>query len=219
MTNADDPNLNPFAATKTPEAANPVALQKSYGGIGRLAYVGLIVLVVIAGIVVDLVLNLIGPEATVLLSIPVALIDFGAILWITAQRITNTGYSRWWCVVISVIPLSIIVMQLSNLFIPFAILILPLHVILFLRCIACPEGYADHRKLDTAGKIAIGLFFLSIALFLILFLESKGFFQSSNELIPRYKAVVNTNGAGGSVTSFDTWTGEFKTVLKPMVKS
>ena len=159
MTNADDPNLNPFAATKTPEAANPVALQKSYGGIGRSAYGGLIFLVGIAGTVMhnlDLMLNLIGPEATLLLFIPVALIEFGAILWITAQRITNTGYSRWWCVVI-VMPWSIIV-------IPFAIIAIALNVILILRCIACPEGYADHRKLDTAGKIAIGLFFGSIAL-------------------------------------------------------
>ena len=34
---------------------------------------------------------------------------------------------------------------------------------------------------------------------------------------PRYKAVVHTNGAGDSiprVTSFDTWTGEFKAVLR-----
>ena len=167
MTNADDPNLNPFAATTTPEAANPVALQKSYGGIGRLAYVGLIVLAVIVSVVMDEVLNLIGPEATVLLSIPVALIEFGAILWIDAQRITNTGYSRWWCVVI-VMPWSIIVipfaLPLSIIVIPFAIIAIALNVILFLRCIACPEGYADHRKLDTAGKIAIGLFFGSIAL-------------------------------------------------------
>ena len=150
MTNADDPNLNPFAATKTPEAANPVALQKSYGGIGRSAYGGLIFLVGIAGTVMhnlDLMLNLIGPEATLLLFIPVALIEFGAILWITAQRITNTGYSRWWCVAIAV---------------PF------LNILLAFRLIACPEGYADHRTLDTAGKIMVGLFLAMFALFVII---------------------------------------------------
>ena len=143
MTNADDPNLNPFAATTTLEAANPVALQRSYGGIGRLAYVGLTVLV---NIIFNVVLLLLVAEDTVLF-MPVVLVDFGANLWIIAQRITNTGYSRWWCVAIAV---------------PF------LNILLAFRLIACPEGYADHRTLDTAGKIMVGLFLAMFALFVII---------------------------------------------------
>ena len=148
MTNADDPNLNPFAATTTLEAANPVALQRSYGGIGRLAYFSLIVLAGIVSNVVVLVLDLIVPEATELLFIPVLLVHFGANLWIIAQRITNTGYSRWWCVAIAV---------------PF------LNILLAVSLIACPEGFADHRTLDTAAKIIVGLFLVMFALVVIVF--------------------------------------------------
>ena len=144
MTNADDPSLNPFAATTTPEAANPVALQRSYGGIGRLAYVGLTVLV---NIVFNVVLLLLVAEDTVLF-MPVVLVDFGANLWIIAQRITNTGYSRWWCVAIAV---------------PF------LNILLAVSLIACPEGFADHRTLDTAAKIIVGLFLVMFALVVIVF--------------------------------------------------
>jgi len=146
MTNADDPNLNPFAAPTTLDAANPAALQRSYGGIGRLAYFGLTFLAGIVYNVVLLVLGMIGAEAAVFLLIPLVLVYFGALLWIIAQRMVNTGYSPWWCVAI-IVPI--------------------LNILVVIRCIACPEGYADHRTLDTAGKIIVGLFFAMFALLII----------------------------------------------------
>ena len=67
-------------------------------------------------------------------------------LWIIAQRMVNTGYSPWWCVAI-IVPI--------------------LNILVVIRCIACPEGYADHRTLDTAGKVIVGLFFAMFALLII----------------------------------------------------
>lgn len=146
MTNASDPNLNPFAATTTLEAADPVALQRSYGGIGRLAYIGLTFLAAIVYNLVLFVLGWVNVGATELLVIPVILIYFAALLWIIAQRMINTGYSPWWCV---------------------AMLVPILNILVLVRCIACPEGYADHRTLDTAGKIIAGFFLAMFGLIAI----------------------------------------------------
>ena len=62
-----------------------------------------------------------------------------------AERIRNMGWSPWWCL-LSLIPII-------NLFVGVA-------------CLACPEGYAQSRKLDMPGKIvacAIALVFVVIA--------------------------------------------------------
>ena len=42
------------------------------------------------------------------------------------------------------------------------------NILVGVRYIACPEGYADHQTLDTAGKVIVGLFFAMIALVVLI---------------------------------------------------
>jgi hypothetical protein len=60
-------------------------------------------------------------------------------------RLMNIGMNPWWCLLMLV--------PIANLLVG-------------IRCLICPEGYADTKKLDTAGKvvtfIVLGLFVLVI---------------------------------------------------------
>jgi hypothetical protein len=53
------------------------------------------------------------------------------------QRLINVGLSKWW---------------VPGLIVPL------LNIWVAIQCIAAPEGYAQHKTLDTAGKVIIGLF-------------------------------------------------------------
>ena len=69
----------------------------------------------------------------------------GSMIFITVQRLKNIGNSGWWSVL---------------LFVPLA------NIFLGLRCLVCPAGYADNKRLDRAGKIMTGFLltaFLSAA--------------------------------------------------------
>jgi len=57
-------------------------------------------------------------------------------IFITVQRLKNMGYSGWWSVLI---------------FVPLA------NLLVGLRCLICPAGYADTKRLDLAGKIITGI--------------------------------------------------------------
>ena len=132
---------NPYVA---PETTSEIIPRTEYGGIGRLAYFG-------AGFGLNILQNILqvvavqaGSEIAVFPIIGVAVIGH---LVLAAYRLKNIGSSPWWC-------LGLLV-PLLNIFIGF-------------RCLICPEGYADTKKLDTAGKIIagiiLGLFVLIIVL-------------------------------------------------------
>ncbi len=140
-TDMNDNEVNPYAATTAATAA-PTLPTQSYGGIGRLAYFGLSFLVGIVFNVLSVVVGGAGDAAPA-----IALLMFVgyliAICWVVAQRMINMGYSAWWCL---------------GMFVPI------LNLLVGLRAIACPEGYADHRTLDTAGKIIAGTILALIVL-------------------------------------------------------
>lgn len=74
-------------------------------------------------------LNLVVPILGSIIALPVS-------FWIVSSRLKNIGYSPW---------LSILMLvPLANLW-------------LGVVCIALPEGYADHKKYDTAAKVIVGL--------------------------------------------------------------
>lgn len=58
-------------------------------------------------------------------------------IYIVVQRLKNIGYTPW-LAILAFIPIA-------NIWLGFV-------------CIACPEGYADYKELDTAGKIIAGVF-------------------------------------------------------------
>ena len=128
---------------------------RSYGGIRRLAYFGYSFL---AGIIYQLVvLGLAaalgggggagaGGAATAGMGVAIiacVIIYFLVLLYIVSQRLINIGSSPWWC-------LGMIV-PLLNIFVG-------------VRCLVCPEGYADHKTLDGPAKIILGIAIAAIVL-------------------------------------------------------
>jgi uncharacterized membrane protein YhaH (DUF805 family) len=85
---------------------------------------------------------------------PVAFIipalSFVAGIVILVLRFKNLGYSGWWVL---------------GLIVPI------LNLVVAIRLIAAPEGYAVHKTLDTPGKVivglAIGAFLLLMAIFVL----------------------------------------------------
>lgn len=65
-----------------------------------------------------------------------ALATLGVMIYLIVQRLKNLGYGGLWVL---------------GIFVPI------LNLIVLVRCLAGPEGYADHKTLDTAGKVIVGL--------------------------------------------------------------
>jgi uncharacterized membrane protein YhaH (DUF805 family) len=103
-----------------------------YGGIGRLAYVALMIGAVGgSNIFSDMSRNAGGIVTNLLITI-----TFWVLLFVAAFfRLKNIGMNPWWCLL---------------LFVPLA------NLAVFFRCLAYPEGYADTKELDVAGKVVVG---------------------------------------------------------------
>lgn len=67
----------------------------------------------------------------------IMLATFAVSIYLTVQRLKNIGAHWAWV---------------------FALIVPFLNIYLAWRCLACPEGYVDHKQLDTAGKVVTGLF-------------------------------------------------------------
>ncbi len=136
---------NPFAA---PSMENDWAREnvrgKEYGGIRRLPYFGISFGVGIVNSILQAVADAAGAPAVVLIFVLLGLV---VSIVLIVQRLKNLGYSGWWT-------LGIIV--------PF------LNILIALRCLAAPEGYADHKTLDTPGKVICGIFLGLIVLLLLI---------------------------------------------------
>ena len=139
---------NPFAVPETfGETAVEVGSGKVYGGIGRLAYFGYSVL---NSFVTNAISFAVGAAGIAEAVIVIALLSLVASVIIAVQRLKNLGYSGWWVL---------------GLIVPI------LNILVAIRLLAAPAGYADHKTLDGPGKIIvgiiIGLFLLVIGIFVI----------------------------------------------------
>ena len=131
---------NPFAAPSVyGDVASENMPRREYGGIGRAAYFGL-------GFLVNVLIQLVqtaavaaNSSALIIGTLPFAIVGACALAW---QRCKNIGMNPWWGL---------------------GIMIPILNIFVGLRCLAYPEGYEDHKTLDGAAKVIIGLF---LALFL-----------------------------------------------------
>lgn len=150
---------NPFSAPPAfDDPATEVAAQRVYGGIGRLAYFGLSILVGIVGVMGNVLISLVVSQAAVsqTTSIPVismAIVGGLGLLnligWVTigVLRLKNLGMNGFWVL---------------GLFVPI------LNLAIAILLIAAPEGYADHKTLDTPGKLIVGIHLGLFVLVLIL---------------------------------------------------
>lgn len=152
---ASEQTANPYA-TPTAQPGNPNLNSNQgleYGGIRRLAYFLRMLLLSIGIIAIVAITAFISADSSE--PSPIIII-VGVILFIVfyirfmIQRIRNIGWSAWW-LFLMFIPI------ISNL--------------LSIALTAIPEGYAHHKKMDTAGiVIAVllaGLTLLSFALNLL----------------------------------------------------
>lgn len=132
---------NPFSAPPTfDDQASEVAAQRVYGGIGRLAYFGLSILIgIVSNVVTSLIVSLITPDqtATLIVVVVVGLLNFTASVTVIVLRLKNLGMNGFWVL---------------GLIVPI------LNLVIAVRLIAAPEGYADHKTLDTPGKWIVGIF-------------------------------------------------------------
>ena len=102
----------------------------NYEGIRRLPYFGYSIG---AQVLFYLGLFLVGESGSLFLM--AALV--AATAWIVVMRLKNTGWSGWWAL---------------------GMLVPLLNIYVGLRAIAFPEGYSDHKTLDTPAKVIIGIF-------------------------------------------------------------
>jgi uncharacterized membrane protein YhaH (DUF805 family) len=125
---------NPFAAPTTFEdissSHTPV---REYGGLRRLPYFGFGFLLNVAVQVIQSVAAAADAPIIVLLMIPVSIVGGMALAW---QRCRNIGMNPWWCL---------------GLIVPI------LNIFVGIRCLAYPEGYEDHKTLDTPAKVILGI--------------------------------------------------------------
>ena len=116
----------------------PAAGDREYPGIRRLPYFGW-------GMALNLVymgtIGALGPESSLVL-VPMLLV-LVAMGYLVVQRLRNTGSPGW---------------HAAGIVVPV------LNIYIGLRAMAFPEGYADHRSLDTPAKVIIGLFVGSMVL-------------------------------------------------------
>ncbi len=132
--------VNPFEAPMETGSMRDDFPTGEYGGIGRAAYFGGSFLVGFIANIIQLVSVQAGsPE----IGVGVALLALPVHIYIAYQRLKNLGYSGWWLLVF-IVPI--------------------LNLLVALRCLAAPEGYADHKTLDSTGKIIMWIFIGFIAL-------------------------------------------------------
>jgi uncharacterized membrane protein YhaH (DUF805 family) len=122
---------------------------REYGGIGRLAYLGYSFLVGVGTNV--LAAAGAGTEAGPAILVIAVIGSIALSLYVVVQRLKNMGYSGWWSLLIFV--------PLANIFVG-------------LRCLICPQGYADTKKLDTAGKVVTGIVVVLFLLFVLALVAS-----------------------------------------------
>jgi uncharacterized membrane protein YhaH (DUF805 family) len=127
-------DVNPFQAPAVTEVAGDFVPSRDYGGIGRMQYFGFSFAIGLVNNIIQMLLINAGVEAAVIIMV---IIGFAVGMYLAVLRLKNLGYSGWWALGM-IVPL--------------------LNIVVALRCLAAPEGYADHKTLDTPGKVIIGIF-------------------------------------------------------------
>ncbi len=141
---------NPFEVLEGGGApVNELTAGRVYGGIGRLAW-GILIIAVPVFSIAFFGIALGGFSGLNILLMPIALTIVAQLsaLFLCSLRLKNAGVSRWFTA-LSVIPY--------------------IKYLLFLFCLAVPEGYGDHRQLDWPGRLIAYFALISIVVSLVVF--------------------------------------------------
>jgi uncharacterized membrane protein YhaH (DUF805 family) len=142
---------NPYSSPQAfDQSLSPVTGVRHYGGIRRLPYLGIAFGL---GITQNVVLTAMASNESLQALVLVVLLLFLVISFVPVYyRLQNIGMNPWWCLLMLV--------PIANL-------------VVGIRCLICQEGYADTKKLDTAGKIVtfiiLGLFLLVLVAVILAF--------------------------------------------------
>ena len=142
---------NPYSPPQAAVLPDGHPRQRRYGGIGRLAFFGIsVVLGVVQNVTLTKTLET-NPGGGCLLALVFVFLGFLP----SYYRLKNIGMSPWWCL--------LLIVPVANL-------------LVIGRCLVCQEGWADTRKLDVPGKIALtillGFFGLLLVVALIAIVAS-----------------------------------------------
>lgn len=134
---------NPYEAPQAPlvDSASAVFTPRSFGGIQRMPFVGVLVALIVIPVVIELMAPPSGYMQTILHVISWVFL-FGYLAAIVL-RLKNIGMSGGWALLLLV--------PIANL-------------LLILRCLAFQEGYVEVGKLDTPGRV---MMYLLLALLLL----------------------------------------------------
>lgn len=140
---------NPYAAPLAAPMAPPekpdgmANFKGNYGGIGRGVYIG-------GQFLIFSLLALLGSAATnssnsgdILFTVAIVLIP----PLFAQSRLKNIGMNPLWCLIM-LIPI--------------------VGVLIHLRCLILPEGFADTKKMDTAGKVIMGILVALLLAFVVI---------------------------------------------------
>lgn len=131
---------NPFAAPRM----NAVDTRAhGYGGIGRWTFLAAFAVVNVAG---RYALRMIELDSKAE-SMTREGIIFVSLILLAVPRMINMGGRSWWAL---------------------GMLVPVLNLLLLLRCIAAPEGYAKHKTLDPPGKVLLLSVVATIVLFVLI---------------------------------------------------
>ena len=130
---------SPQASVVTADAA--IQTPRHYVGIQRLPYLG--IMIGLAIVHQGPIARVAAADSSGVATLMVTLL-FIVVCFISAYyRLKNIGMNPWWCLLI-LVPIA--------------------HLLVVIRCLAFQEGYADTKKLDTAGKVIIVLGFFVLVI-------------------------------------------------------
>ena len=133
---------NPYSSPKVfDRSIEPETALRHYGGIRRLPYLGIAIgLGILQNVIIEVFPSVESMQSMALLvTLFFLVVSFVPVYY----RLQNIGMNPWWC--------FLMLVPIANLLIG-------------IRCLICQEGYADTKKLDTAGKITT---YIVLAIFLL----------------------------------------------------
>lgn len=139
---------NPYEAPQAPllDAASVSLAPRSFGGIPRMPFVGIIVAIVVISNFLPIILATNSSSMAMVKGLKILM--FACYLAAVYFRIKNIGMSLWW-ILLMIVPIA--------------------NLLLLLRCFAFQEGYTEVGKLDPAGRMIMYSLIVLVVLLVVIF--------------------------------------------------
>jgi len=135
---------SPYAPPRAEPAAGMSVAAPALGGLRRLPYFLLVIGLYVVQLALTVILAKSGVDSVEGL---ISIAGIGGNLVLAGLRLKNIGGNPWWCLL---------------LFVPFA------NIYIMVKCLAFQEGYEFEGRLDSAGRLIVGLVLGSFVLLIVL---------------------------------------------------